>query len=610
MNTSESMGYPRAVVRQLCAWWIMVMLVGFCGRALAERPLGFKVYTVQPGDTLESLSTEFMGGPGFVDELLGYNEIANPVTVIPGTLLAIPLQVRRDAIQALSKAEIGIGEAADAMAEEFATEEFADAISDANEARRERARGAYSKALAKAELATVKAKECVRLAKLRAQIQQEAIVSAVAGLVEVSTDHGASWVKVADGGTLPVSGQLRTGEGSRAEVTLADGSVIQIAHSSVFELQNFLLDRRDGKRNSKLKVIVGNILGQVEPRKVESSVFEIDTGGAAIAIRGTAMRVGVEDGSSRLSVLEGLAELSAAGKQEIVPADFGSFVRKGRPPAKPVRLLDPPTGLVPPMAIHQTALQTPLFRWQRIENRRVSSYHLEIARDVDFNAIVQDHVVSVPECRADVLPEGTYYWHVSTTDKRGLEGKFSRPRELRVRKHYDVEIVPSKPLFEYEGRLLASHDVVFDARPVRKDSSVVKMEYSLDGESYQNFSEPLIFQDGDQRLFVRGVTREGDSGVPADLVFRVDGTPPDLKADVSEPIPTELHGVVVTVQLEATDESGVDRVEYSTDGVSFVEYDNPLQFNVEDMATVFAYAYDVLQNRSEKMVVDLGPELE
>ena len=75
-------------------------------------------------------------------------------------------------------------------------------------------------------------------------------------------------------------------------------------------ITSFEYDRRNGKRRSRLKVIVGEIMGKVKKKKAKDSTFEIRTSTTALSIRGTDLRVGASTKVSRVALLEGHAGVS------------------------------------------------------------------------------------------------------------------------------------------------------------------------------------------------------------------------------------------------------------------------------------------------------------
>ncbi len=597
--------------------WATFLVALFTHSAWAEEDLAALeedaddsiVYEVQAGDTLQSISERYLGGPEFMDELLGYNEVADPNAVVAGTLLTIPRKDRKSAINYLTRAEKALARAIDAEAETYAEKEFLAARELVEKSRADRLKGRYSQTVSQAKKGLILAARARQLADERAPIQQESTLTAVHNRVEISTGSGTSWKPARVGQKVQVNSLIRTGNDGRAEVTLADHSVIQINQASTVAIKDFVLDRRTGVRNSRLKVVLGSILGRVEPEKVEESQFEIDTDAASVAIRGTEVRVSSEAATTWLSVLHGLTSIEAGGNTIEVPGDFGTIAKNGRPPASPVELLDAPGGLVPGAVIHHTAIQTPEFQWAPIASGRLGTYHLEIAADSAFNEIVQDHRKGGDRFKANVLLPGEYFWRVSTIDRDGLEGQWSPIRKLVIKRNYEVEVHPTEPLIAANGVRLARPQIGYMARASRADTSVVRMHYSLDGKTYSAVDGPItLTEDGDYEVRIKGESADGDFGDVRTFSVRVDGTPPEVSATVSAPSEDPVLGKIVHLELAAEDANGLDRVEVSTDGKNFFEYMEPIAFRADEQHRVACRALDAVGNVSPVKHIDVGAQ--
>lgn len=590
---------------------LLALFIGLCrpceaqGAELAED--GAVIYEVQPGDTLQEICERFLGGNEYLPELLGHNRIADPNTISAGSLLAIPREERTDAITALSRAENALAQAIDAAAETYAEQEFRDARRAVENSRQSREQGEYSQSLATARVGLLLANRARKLADERAPVEQDATLTAVHRTVETTTDGGDTWLAAKQGDRIGLGMEIRTGSDSRAEITLADGSVLQVNAESRFAIQRFVLDRRDGMRTSRLKVIMGSILGHVEPRKVDTSEFEIDAGEASVAIRGTELRVEEDQGTSRLAVYGGNTSMRAGGKEVEVPEDFGTVSRGGRPPAPPEKLLSPPIDLSPRAVIHRTANQRPAFQWQPHPARPAAAYLLEIATDTAFNRVEQGRRVERPGLRADVLPAGTYFWHVASIDDKGLIGEYSRFRRLEIRKEYGVRVMPSEVLISTQGRKLAQPDVTYAIRPSKEDTSVVAVYYSMDGDVYRELDGRFTLpDDGDYVIHVKGRCAEGQYGEPQSFEVRVDGTPPEVTAVVSAPIEDPALGEVVFLEITGRDENGVARLEISTNGKTFAEYVDPVAFRPDERHRVAYRAHDIVGNVSPVATIEVG----
>ncbi|MGH3355220.1 MAG: OmpL47-type beta-barrel domain-containing protein [Nocardioidaceae bacterium] len=138
-------------------------------------------------------------------------------------------------------------------------------------------------------------------------------------------------------------------------------------------------------------------------------------------------------------------------------------------------------------------------------------------------------------------------------------------------------------------------------------SGVSKVEYSLDGQPYGNYSAPVtVNQPGDHTLTYRATDNAGNTSSPQSETFTVvepptqDTTPPTVTAQVTGE--RDASGAYVgsaTVTLTAADtESGVERIEYSLDGIEFGTYTQPVTITQPGQHTVTYRATDNAGNTS------------
>ena len=135
-------------------------------------------------------------------------------------------------------------------------------------------------------------------------------VSFMIGKVKVKAKAAADWKDARM--NLPVSGgdQVTTGKAERLELTLRDGSVIRIAEES-----EVTLDCPAGKSISPV-VQKGKLWGNIKKLGQRNYDFEVTTGTATAAIRGTVFRVdnNAQDSLSSVLVYDGKVEVGP-GKQ-------------------------------------------------------------------------------------------------------------------------------------------------------------------------------------------------------------------------------------------------------------------------------------------------------
>ena len=296
-------------------------------------------YTVQKGDTLKDLAIQHLGGAQYILELMEYNEIANPSSVVPGTELIIPLSIRQYALDEIAAAEEGLTAALNAMADKFAPVEYKEAATILDKAQTARGQAKYDQAQALGAIAQLTAKHAEDAANKNAIAEQQAEIVSVFGQVEYSKDGGTTWEKAIEGMNLAVDSLLRTGPESLSEVQLADKSSITLKPESSLKITTQVVDQRTNQRTSKLQVILGNILGEITPRENEDSKFEIQAGGASIAIRGTDLYVGTDaDESTRVSQLTGQTSIESGSRAIELKEGYGIIAKKGKKPSSPIKL--------------------------------------------------------------------------------------------------------------------------------------------------------------------------------------------------------------------------------------------------------------------------------
>ena len=554
------------------------------------------LYKINKGETLRDVALQFLGGEEYMAELLEYNKISNPLVVDEGFMLMIPGGERERAIQGLIKTRDILAKAIEAMAEEYAADEFTLAQEAIEAAEENRRIGAYEKAIALGQLGFARAEHAIIMANKRANVQRSGKITAIDGKVDISHSSEKSWETASVGQELTIDAIIRTGPDSRAKLILDDGSIIQVLESSKFVLRKFFYDLRTGKRTSQLEVILGNILGKIKPKKVENSTFEVTFGSGALSIRGTALRVGKDPAeTSRISVLEGKIAVNANDEETAIPEDFGTFVEEDKPPAEPIELLPPPKGLSPGIGIYETSAQNVILSWDRVAinpkkiTQRVTNYlfnkfaryHLEVATDAEFNFIVKDEVAKENQIQTGVLPPGEYYWRVSSVDNNGLEGPYSDVGKLRIVRDLTIRIIPEFSPIERNGSWIIHPTDLLKVIPSQIESSVNYLEYSLNHGPFQVFDGIVnIPEDGEYLLKVRGIGLDEYAGNIVQQLIEVDGTPPEISIDVSGIHEDPNIGKMVYVTVKATDYTGVESLEYKLNDDEYRSYTEKIPINI------------------------------
>ena len=178
----------------------------------------------------------------------------------------------------------------------------------------------------------------VVLLPLYALAQEAGEMVSVAGTAEVLRQ--GRWQTIGTGELLAAGEVVRTSEGSRAAVLLANGAQIKLNSNSQLELKQVAPREIVPASNSVLQNILRLLGGEIWVRD-NNQLLEIRTLPATATIRGTEFNLALAPaGVARLAVLDGLVELSNPQGSVLVAANEQASAKVGEAPRKTV-LINP-----------------------------------------------------------------------------------------------------------------------------------------------------------------------------------------------------------------------------------------------------------------------------
>jgi len=267
--------------------------------------------------------------------------------------------------------------------------------------------------------------------------QIPAKVSKFSGQVQIARHFDWQWVPVVENMLVSEGDWIRTRNRSSVEIRHDDGTVIRLRPNSkaMISLAGQTKSERGDVRITQVKLESGSMIAKVNKLLQRESRFEIETPTATSFVRGTELRVKVEDqGSTRLEVLEGAVDFGAADQNISVGGNFGSLVDvAGNTPASPHALPMAPAELFTPAEreVLNGDINGYRFSWSAVGG--AVRYHLEIAADAEFSQLMDETWVSGTDAEllslsVDSLEPGTYFWRVAAVDADGYESTWSNER--------------------------------------------------------------------------------------------------------------------------------------------------------------------------------------
>jgi len=167
-------------------------------------------------------------------------------------------------------------------------------------------------------LKTVKADE-TSSGKLSSQLPAGYVVDEIKGKVLILPKGASKSVAAETEQTVQTGDEVIVPEGSEASLAFNGVAALQLSGGSDLKVGDLAKPGPKGFM-SRLKLIAGQVLAQVEKMGSSHSVFEIESGGVVCGVRGTAFEVEKQGASIATNTYEGLVEMDKADQSEKVPA--------------------------------------------------------------------------------------------------------------------------------------------------------------------------------------------------------------------------------------------------------------------------------------------------
>ncbi len=220
---------------------------------------------------------------------------------------------------------------------------------------------------------------------------------------------------------------IYTGSESNAEITLADGSVIEIQPNSLVTIST----SRNGQMN--LNLSYGNMVGQL----AKGSELTVQSGEEEFNLKGDNSKIQFNKsnaGKVDVNLISGNASVSTKSGKEVA-------LKKVLAVMSPKLELITPAGTT--ISKFSDAETVPL-QWKG--NSVIAKYEIKVAKDPNFsNLISQDTTKNQKVNITKDLPGGKYYWQVVAFKKDGTVAVNSEVRDFSVSAFKSPEITSPQP---------------------------------------------------------------------------------------------------------------------------------------------------------------------
>ena len=228
-------------------------------------------------------------------------------------------------------------------------------------------------------------------------------------------------LKIEPGDAIFIGDTIKTAEGVKAQLELADGTVITLAPNANLQIKGFMLDKAQGKRNSVLRALKGTFRFMVaklfrptpasEQTSWKESQVTIETQNAVAGVRGTEVLQATDKEKTDTIVIEGALNLrsstmSQRGSVMLGAGQYSSVLpggnpsQPGPPPPGLQEAMESSTVIVNPIATSSAnggaAKKQPQYTDKDMERDLASGLPLSVVLDkaVEGGMTIQDAVAA------------------------------------------------------------------------------------------------------------------------------------------------------------------------------------------------------------------------
>jgi hypothetical protein len=265
------------------------------------------------------------------------------------------------------------------------------------------------------------------LAESTGPVQQPVRFLNIEGTVRVKKANAFAWVNVSPSQPLPLDkgDVVQTGGDGYARILFADGTVYKMSPDTLVVVEENSSSSATKATNVAVTVTSGEVDLATTKFVGESKV----TFANAVAKMGQDSRANVRNDpksqSAQITLRQGESEISRGAERVVLgpyeqlsfSGDAGRMSRQ-RVTGAPLLLMPPDKA---PVIAAEGEKPEVNFSWTPV--KAAQSYRLRISTSPIFSTLVYDKRISSVSQRVNNLPEGTYYWAVSSLDAQGKESQ-------------------------------------------------------------------------------------------------------------------------------------------------------------------------------------------
>ena len=322
--------------------------------------------------------------------------------------------------------------------------------------------------------------------------QQQARFLNIDGNVRVKKANEVKWASASLDMPLEKGDVVQTSGGGRARVSFADGTVYTMLPDTLIVVEENASMPDSNVTNVSVQVNSGQVDLLTTKFQGESKVLFAN----AVATMGQDSRANVKSDPkserSELTLMKGNSEV-LRGTERVVLGAYEQISFRGKTgKMSRQRVMGPPLLLMPanqaPVVAPQGQKSRVTFSWTPVPT--AMAYRLRISSSPIFSTRVYDRRVASSTVKVNGLPEGTYYWAVSSLNTKNRESQTSDANKFTLLRQLPEDeillevdkLIQHGQVMEIVGRTEPGARVIVNGEPV--------FAVAPDG-SFKHFTQPF-----------------------------------------------------------------------------------------------------------------------
>lgn len=257
----------------------------------------------------------------------------------------------------------------------------------------------------------------------------------VDGDVRIKRGGQFLWEEAVERARLETGDQVKTSQGSTAQLVYFDGSVVTVQPGTLLEIRELTRDPANRRQRVSEHLAWGTVRTATQAPVGVDSVHEVNTESASVRARNSAefqVTHDQEKGRSEVVSVKGELQLRTGERTLAIPESTRVELARGEV-VSTSHLLAPPRPLSPP---DQKAFMAPReslvkLAWEPLPE--ADFYRVQLSDRPLFTSLLSEHE-HVRRTSVDLPPlsPGVYYWRAAGVDEQGHLGRWSLVRKFQV----------------------------------------------------------------------------------------------------------------------------------------------------------------------------------